>query len=161
MNAAARPKLSLPLTPRECLVEAVGAVLIATLVIMAGIELARLPEPVPLDFDANGSADAWGTRSVLALVPGVALIVYVGLSALQLFPESYHYRMVVTEANAAALYRKRRWLVRGAKVVLTLISAMLFFATVNAARESTELYELCFRLDGDDWQPARCLPNGG
>jgi hypothetical protein len=157
MTAMPRRKLSLPATLSERLVEAVGAGVITTLVLVAAIELPRLPEAVPLDFDADGRADAWGAPRVLALLPGVAFIVYVALSVLQRFPEAFDYRAAVTEANAPVLYRKGRWLVRGVKIVLTLVAATFFLILMNTAHQSTGVYEICWTLTDEGWRPERCL----
>jgi hypothetical protein len=160
MMAGSRPTLSPRSTLSERLVEALGAGIITSFVILAILELPRVRLPFPIDFDRDGRADAWSTPNLLALLPAVAVVIYIALSVLQLFPERYLYRTVVTEANAAALYRKRRSLVRGVKIVLTLLSATLFYALVSSARESSEVYELCGRLADGVWRVERCLPQG-
>jgi hypothetical protein len=128
------------MTLSEHLVEAAGAAVIAIVVIGAVFELPQLPAVFPLYIGSDRRPDGWGTPNVLALLPAIAAVIYVALSVLQRFPEVYHYRTAVTEANAAVLYRRGRWLVRAIKIAITLIFATVFYFALRAAEGSPEVF---------------------
>jgi len=77
-------------------------------------------------FNLSGEADGWGGRSILWIIPPIALLFYIGLSIVQKFPKIYNYPCEVTEQNADYLYRMGVQLVRHIKV-----SVVLAFAYIN------------------------------
>lgn len=158
MYSGPRPKLALPVTLRERLVEAAGAGLITGFVMLAIFELPGLPAVFPVLLGGATRPVAWGTPNVLALLPAVAAATYVALSVLQRFPEHYHYPGAVTEASAPSLYRRGRSWVRALKLSLTLTFAIMFCVALGAAKDSPQVFQYltCEQVSED--QGLECSP---
>ncbi len=139
MLAANRPELALPPTAGERIAEIIGGVLISAFVVFAAVVVPRLPETVPVHFGADGRADAWGAPSSLLLLPALGVVLYLGLSVLQRYPQIYNYPTIVTRENAAALYRTGRQFVLGAKLFVTMTFAIIFYGSVSPALGGREV----------------------
>ena len=81
---------------------------------------------LPTHFNLAGEADGWGGRSILWIIPPIALLFYIRLSVLQKFPKIYNYPCKITEQNADYLYKMGEQLIRHIKV-----SVVLMFAFVS------------------------------
>jgi uncharacterized membrane protein len=139
MLAAHRPALALPPTVSERIAEIAGGVLISAFVVFAAVVVPRLPAAVPVHFGADGRPDAWGAPSSLLLLPALGVVLYLGLSVLQRYPQIYNYPTIVTRENAAALYRTGRQFVLGAKLFVTVTFAIIFYGSVSLALGGPEV----------------------
>ena len=39
----------------------------------------QLPETIPIHFNAQGEADNWGSKNTIFIMPGIAIVLFVGL----------------------------------------------------------------------------------
>lgn len=100
---------------------------------LAGSE--RLPDRVPIHFDAAGNANRWGSPAVLLLLPSIAIGVYLLLTVISLFPGSFRYSFTVTEVNRERLQGLTLSLLTWIKVEMLGLFAWLQREILNAARE--------------------------
>jgi hypothetical protein len=138
MQSEERPQQALPPTASERVAEIASGLLLGVFVAFAAVTVPRLSEKVPIHRGADGSPDAWGSPSTLLLLPALAVVLYVGLSVLQRFPHFYNYPTSVTRENAAALYRKGRQFVLGAKLFVVALFAFIFYGSVSPALDGGE-----------------------
>ncbi len=89
--------------------------------------------PVPLHYDITGEVTRWGEPSSLWTSSVLALLVYLLLSALQKYPGVLNYPVKVTPDNAKGLYALGMDLVRGLKLLLTLLFAYTGHVTFAVA----------------------------
>src|SRR5687768_1268032 len=68
-----RPKLALPRTPLERVLQVLAAGSVAALLIFMVSVWSRLPQTVPIHFGIDGTPDAWGDRSTLLLLPAIVV----------------------------------------------------------------------------------------
>lgn len=118
--------------------EIVALVLAGWLVWMTYSALAgpeRLPDRIPIHFDAAGNANGWGTPAVLLLLPSIAVGVYLLLTVISLFPGSFRYSFNVTEENRERLQELTLSLLAWIKVEMLGLFTWLQRAILNAARE--------------------------
>lgn len=66
----------------------------------------NLPEMIPIHFNAQGDADNWGSKNTIFIMPGIAIILFVGLFFLSKVPHVYNYTVEITEENASQIYRE-------------------------------------------------------
>lgn len=64
----------------------------------------NLSDTIPIHFNAQGDADNWGSKNTVFIMPGIAIILFVGLYILSKFPHFYNYTVEVTEENAPRIY---------------------------------------------------------
>jgi uncharacterized membrane protein len=92
-----------------------------------------LPETIPHHFGVSGKPDAWSGKWILWLLPGISLVLYVGLTILGRYPHVYNYLWPITEKNAAAQYHLARTMIVALKAEIILLFAYLQQQTIQVA----------------------------
>jgi hypothetical protein len=118
----------------ERLLEIVTGAGMVALVGYAFIVWPSLPARVPVHFGVSGPPDAWGSRATLAMLPAVAVALYLGLSVGQRFPHTYRFPVAVTPGNAARLFAVGRRLILALKAVTCAVLGYLFWLSVDIAQ---------------------------
>ena len=81
---------------------------------------------VPVHFNAAGEVDGWGGKEALLLLPVIAIIVYAGMTALEMLPKKmFNYPVKVTPANADTLHKLGVGVIRSMKVFLVFLFAYI------------------------------------
>ncbi|MGA2727187.1 MAG: DUF1648 domain-containing protein [Terracidiphilus sp.] len=94
----------------------------------------RLPDRVPTHFDAAGNPNAWGSPYGMILLPVVATVLYLLVSVVSRFPESFHYPVRTTPQNIARLQTVTLNMVLWLKVEIVCLFALLQWVWIQAAR---------------------------
>lgn len=131
MEPEKRPHFRPTLTPLDWLIE-IGA--FATMMFCIAYTLMSfrtLPARIPTHFDAAGTVDGWGGKSILFLMPTMGVGFYLLLTLLQFFPWVYNMPVEITERNAPRVYRVS---VRMMRLVKFELIAMLSFVGWVMAR---------------------------
>jgi len=81
-----RPKIKLEKDVLDQFLEAIAFVSLIVLVIIPIVYYYQLPEKIPLHFGADGTADRFGDRSSIWLVPIIGCIMVIGLFMLNKRP---------------------------------------------------------------------------
>ena len=119
-----RGKLDVALN-RLCLVVLVG--LTAFLALYWG----RIPEEVPMHYNAAGEIDRWGGRGTLLVLPILAWGLYLLVTVVEQFPAAWNTGVKVTEENRARVYAVLAHLVSTVKFLMVVIFAWI---TVQSAQ---------------------------
>jgi uncharacterized membrane protein len=139
-----RPVLQLPKSTLEIGLETAAALGMMTMLYVTITSWPRLPETIPHHFGASGKPDAWGGKWTLWLLPGISLVLYVGLNILSRFPHVYNYPWPITEKNAAAQYHLARTMLAALKAEIVLIFAYLQQQTIQVALGKAEGLGIAF-----------------
>ena len=94
----------------------------------------RLPDRVPTHFNAAGAPNAWGSPDGMILMPAVATALYLLMSVVSRFPESFHYPVRTTPQNIARLQTVTLNMVLWLKVEIVCLFALLQWVWIRAAR---------------------------
>jgi uncharacterized membrane protein len=94
----------------------------------------RLPDRVPTHFNAAGAPNAWGSPDGMILMPAVATALYLLMSVVSRFPESFHYPVRTTPQNIARLQTVTLNMVLWLKVEIVCLFALLQWVWIQAAR---------------------------
>lgn len=119
-----RPKLNIPLTATDKIVEALGWAVVIALWALATYSLARLPNTIPTHFSASGTPDGYGDKYTLLTLPLIATVLFSAITVLGRFPHVFNYPTQITAENALRQYTAATRLLR----YLKLIVAVIFFA---------------------------------
>ncbi|MCH2135589.1 MAG: DUF1648 domain-containing protein [Phycisphaerales bacterium] len=84
----------------------------------------RLPDRIPIHFNAAGEADGWGARGMIWLLPVISTVLVPGMLVLQRFPWLSNVPVAVNAENAIYQYR----LVNRLLAVLSLAVSVVFLA---------------------------------
>lgn len=139
-----RPVISLGLSPVLVAVELLAAIAILLAVLLIVQFWAVLPDRIPVHFGARGLADAWGDKVTIWIVPAVAAIIFVILTAVSRYPHTFNYPVRITSENAREQYLLGRGLLVWLKAEICWLSAFvvrqqILVALGNAQRFSIEL----------------------
>ncbi len=64
------------------------------------------PQIIPAHFGTDGNPNRYSDKSILFIMPAIALVIFLLLNTLVRYPELYNYPQSITEENAPAYYRK-------------------------------------------------------
>ncbi|HEY3376604.1 MAG TPA: DUF1648 domain-containing protein [Armatimonadota bacterium] len=133
MGKLTRPRIALPLSRPEIILEAVALFGLLVLLSYCAYAWPSLPERIPTHFGIENTPDAWGGKHALLILPGVGTVLYLLLTIVGHFPHFYNYPIRITEENALRQYRLARMLVAMLKVPLIWMFAYLERMTVQVA----------------------------
>lgn len=134
-----RPRLHLPLTLADKKIETIG---IVSLIILWGISVYgyfSFPETIPSHFNFAGEVNAYGKKETILWLPGIATIIYLGISYLCKFPHLFNYPVPINSNNAEKQYRIASRMLRLLKIsvvtVFCLVVVLIYIkvkGTINA-----------------------------
>lgn len=105
-------------------IAAIGFSLIALL--LAVVHFPELPDQIPTHFNGNGVADGFGSKFTIFVLPGLSVVMALGLIVLSQYPHQFNYMKNITPENAPFEYRKARTTLR---VTNALTALMLLITT--------------------------------
>ena len=118
-----RPRIKPDKEPIDFLLEITGMVAVITLVVLTAISYKGLPGRIPTHFNGLGQPDNYGGKGMIWLLPVITVVMYTGLSIINLFPYNFNFPVNITEENAPRLYRHAMRSIR----ILSLMLVMVFF----------------------------------
>ena len=139
-----RPVISLRLSPLSIAGELAAAIAILLAVLIIVHFWAVLPDRIPIHFGFSGKPDAWGDKLMIWLLPTVATIMFVTLTAVSRYPHTFNYPVRITEENARHQYLLARSFLVWLKAEICwlfafIVRQQILVALGNAQRFSMEL----------------------
>lgn len=133
-----RPRHKIKLRASDKALELLCRLLILVLWIAVIAGQAYLPEQIPIHFNSLGEADGYGKKETLLILPGIATLLYFGMSRLNAYPYLFNYPEQVTPANALELYTRATRLVRVLKLAVLAIFTGIVIMTYQAVFASDD-----------------------
>mgnify|MGYP000288640196 CR=1 FL=1 len=130
-----RPRIKIPLTPLEILLELLSLAGLAGAVWMLMKFWPELPAAIPKHFGPTGEVDAWGDRSSLYFVLGTNLFLYVMLTIVRRFPHTFNYPVRITADNAQRQYQLAIWYMALLKAQVVWLFVYLEWQIIQVALE--------------------------
>ena len=128
-----RDKFDMQSDYADYILELIGMIALAGLLILPLLYFGDLPEKMPQHFGIYGQPDAYGSKAMIWLLPLVGLILYSGLTILNKYPHVFNYPVRITEENAVRQYKVATKLVRSLKVVVACLFCYLNYSTIQIA----------------------------
>lgn len=128
-----RPRIDLPLSTGARILEIASWLLLAVLWILTIYYYGKLPDQVPVHFNASGTPDSYGSPEAIFLLPAITSILFAGLTALNKHPEIFNYPVSITEENAAILYMQATNMIRFVKFIIILIFLVIEYKIIHTA----------------------------
>ncbi|WP_343565151.1 DUF1648 domain-containing protein [Sphingobacterium sp.] len=142
-----RPQIQPELTLGDKILELVGYLSLFALWYLIAINYNKLPETIPVHYDAAGKADNFGGKETILALPLLATILFIGMTILNRFPHIFNYSVKITAENAFRQYTNACRLIRYLKFIIVVILAVITFKTIpNSAGTSAGLGEWFFPL---------------
>ncbi|HSF88019.1 MAG TPA: DUF1648 domain-containing protein [Saprospiraceae bacterium] len=127
-----RPRLQIPLTAPDRIIEAAGWVCLAALWAMTLYAYGNLPETIPTHFGVGGEVDDYGSKMTLFFLPVIGTILFIGLTVLNNYPHIFNYPADITPENALSQYTNATRMIRMIKFSITFISLVIVYMIYNA-----------------------------
>ena len=127
----ANPKLKLKLTILDYLIEILGLLLFSSTWIFILSIYKSLPDIIPIHYNAFGTADNFGKKWMILSLPIVSTVLFIALTLLNYFPESFNYPTKINEDNALIQYTYATRLIRYLKLVIVFIFGILLYQTTR------------------------------
>ena len=84
-----------------------------------------IPDLIPGHFNASGEVNRWDSKGTLFILPGIAAVIFVGMTIIERFPHLWNTGVRVTEENKYRIYGILRGLLYSVKlIVVTMFSAI-------------------------------------
>ena len=128
-----RPRINLKRTSFDWMLEFVALAFLVILISLPLIYLKKLPETIPVHFNATGQPDGYGSRSTLFLLPMIGIFMYLLMTILEAFPHIYNFPVEITDENAPVQYRIATRLIRILKTVILVLFSFISFQTIKTA----------------------------
>jgi uncharacterized membrane protein len=132
-NKTNRPRIKIRLTIFDWIAEIIAFSFLIVLIALPVIYFEKLPDTIPIHFNAAGAPDGYGSNSSLWFLPVTALFMYLLMSVVQFFPQIYNYPVEITPENAPVQYRIATRLIRILKTVILVIFSFISFQTIKTA----------------------------
>lgn len=120
-----RPIIKLPLSSVVKIAEISGKCLIILLWILTIIAFTKMPDTVPIHFNAAGQADNFGNKGTIFILPVIATVIYILLTLLNQSPHIFNYSQEITAANAVYQYRVAARTIRFIKLIITILFTII------------------------------------
>lgn len=133
-----RPKIKPQLSMMDKICEVITLAILLAIWICLIVNYSKLPETIPVHFNASGVADGFGEKKSIFSLPIVATVMFFGLFLLSRFPRILNYPKKITEENAYVQYLYATRLVRYLNFALVVIFGYLILASILNAQGSAD-----------------------
>lgn len=126
-----RPKIKLELEPFDRIMEILGFIGLALLIVVPMYYFDQLPDQIPKHYGANGEPDGFGSKNILWALPIMGIVMFIGLFWINKYPHTFNYTQKVTESNAKILYQNTTRMIRLLNVIITWAFSYITYATIQ------------------------------
>jgi uncharacterized membrane protein len=133
-----RPKIQLPFTKTDKVLEALSYLLLLTLWIFAVYVYQNSPDIIPTHFNGAGDADGYGSKTSVFMAAGACTLIFILLTYFSTKVHAFNYPTEITPENAAKQYSFAARMLRSFKVIIPTIFICIEysgFEVVTAQRE--------------------------
>ncbi|MEP7165982.1 MAG: DUF1648 domain-containing protein [Ferruginibacter sp.] len=95
-----RPILKIKPSGTDILLDRLSSLGLIFLWIFTVVQYSKLPDTIPIHFNASGNIDNYGNKLSIFLLPAIISIVFVGLTILNKYPHIFNYIHKITAENA-------------------------------------------------------------
>ena len=132
-----RPKLDLPLSPLEKVIEILSVFGLIGICCYLFMKWPNLPDQINTHFNAMGVADDTGGKSTLLMMPIGTACLYALLTITARFPQTFNLPKPVTEQNAEYMYRNARLMLAFLKIEIIIGFSYIEYCMVQSAVKSS------------------------
>ena len=129
-----RPRLKVPFQTVDVVLELISITLLLLIIGMTIYEYSSLPETIPTHFNAKGEADNFGHRMTVWWIPGIAVMMYIGLFIINRYPHMHNYMVNITPENALKNYRFSTRIVRIVNLYTLAIFGVICYTIIAKAK---------------------------
>ena len=125
--AEPRPRIKIPLTGADRILEGLSIGWLAILWISVFIFYPQLPEQVPSHINAGGKVDDYSDKLSIITLPAVCTLIWALLTWLNRYPHWFNYTSNITAENAFDKYRSATRMIRVLKLSVVVVFSLIVF----------------------------------
>jgi uncharacterized membrane protein len=133
-----RPKIKAEPTTADKWIEFAGWLAFLLLWLITLFHYSKLPETIPVHFNVTGTADGFGGKSTIFMLPVLGTVLFIGITILNRYPHVFNYPVKITPENALKQYTMAQRLLRVLKFSVIVIFTLISWFTARAAIENSE-----------------------
>lgn len=127
-NKQDRPIIPIELKTFDKIIEAIALIIFISIWVTVIYFYKSLPQIIPVHFDLSGNVDRMGDKSSIFTLPFIASFIYLLLTIISKYPQSFNYLQEITLDNAKSQYTFATRLLRVIKVIV--LSALFIIILV-------------------------------
>ena len=116
----------------DIIVEASCILSLAGVLLYLAITWSSIPQEVPGHYNAMGQIDRITGKASLIAIPIITWVMYMGITAVERFPQIWNTGVAVTEENKDRVYRVLKDILKTSKLIVVLAFSYLTINTANA-----------------------------
>jgi hypothetical protein len=124
--------------PSDRVVDLAGWFLLAAFWGLVISKYTVLPDVIPVHYDAMGQADRFGGKIQILFLPGIATLVFGGMSFLSRYQHKFNYPVRITSDNARIQYLYAGRLMRYIRLIIVLIFGLVAYETIRNTETGSE-----------------------
>lgn len=141
-----RPRIIIPFTVADKIVEAISVIALISFWTMLFINYSKLPDIIPIHYNAAGKVDNFGHKISLFILPIIASVIFIGLSYFSKKPHLLNYPVEIHTHNAEKQYTIVTKMLRYVKVSIVWVFFLIFYKTVQIANGENDFLGKYFLL---------------
>lgn len=127
------PRIEIAQTTTDRMLDVIGALGIIVMIALVIAYFGQLPDTIPGHFDYKGKVNGMSGKSVVLVLPAVAVVTFIGLTIGVRFPHLFNYPLPITEQNAERQYKNSALMIRILKTLCVFVFLYLTYATIQNA----------------------------
>jgi uncharacterized membrane protein len=132
INKSNRPIIKIELTIVDKIIEAIALLVLTCTIILVAYYYNKLSDIIPTHFNFSGKVDDYGSKTSILTLPILSTLLYIGLSVLNKYPQTFNYLGEITLDNAESQYRFATRFLRVLKLIVMITFLIIIFSIVRS-----------------------------
>ena len=133
-----RPIISPKKESVDVFLEFASFTMLGAIWLLTAFQYAKLPDIIPVHFNASGEADGWGDKAILWILPLLTLVLTFLMKLLAGKPHLHNYPVKITEDNAEERYLRSARILR---IAMLWMNVIFFFIMTLVLRSAVSTFE--------------------
>lgn len=130
-NKQDRPIIPIELKTFDKIIEAIALIIFISIWVTVIYFYKSLPQIIPVHFDLSGNVDRMGDKSSIFTLPFIASFIYLLLTIISKYPQSFNYLQEITLDNAKSQYTFATRLLRVIKVIVLSVLFIIILVVIG------------------------------
>lgn len=131
-NKKDRPLIPIELKTFDKILEVIALIVFISIWVTVIYFYNKLPQIIPVHFDLSGNVDRMGDKSSIFTLPFVASFIYLLLTVISKYPQSFNYLQEITLDNAKSQYTFATRLLRVIKVIVLSVLFIIILVVIRS-----------------------------
>jgi uncharacterized membrane protein len=139
-----RPNLQIELSVTDQIFEILGWLSLLIMWVYALLKYSTLPDSIPIHFNGEGRPDEFGSKATIFMFTGIGTFIFIVLTILNKYPQSFNYLDKITPENAQLQYTNATRMVRFLKLAISFILLLSIFEICQIATGKSHGFGIWF-----------------